>query len=176
MSDRDLMQQALNALQGLADYRYTKPVETTMKALNERLAHCDRCGKRLGGEGDIHTCTPDPIGDAQDKLIAEMAAQPEQKPIGYLFQHEETGLTTIVDVQQVEWGFEKNNPRHQKIGPVYTTPPAAPVQEPVADAMARYLRVCSTGGMPEELQKSVQSLFYDAERLGYFKAATAPAP
>jgi hypothetical protein len=48
-----------------------------------------------------------------------------QEPIGYLFQHEETGLTMVVDVQQVEWGFEKNNPRHQKIGPVYTTPPAA---------------------------------------------------
>jgi hypothetical protein len=50
---------------------------------------------------------------------------PVQEPIGYLFQHDETGLTTVVDVQQVEWGFEKNNPRHQKIGPVYTTPPAA---------------------------------------------------
>ena len=60
-------------------------------------------------------------------------AAPVQEPIGYLFQHEETGLTQVVDVQQVEWGFEKNNPRHQKIGPVYTTPPAAqpaPVQEP----------------------------------------------
>jgi hypothetical protein len=45
------------------------------------------------------------------------------EPVGYLFQHEETGLTMVVDVQQVEWGFEKNNPRHQKIGPVYTTPP-----------------------------------------------------
>ena len=57
----------------------------------------------------------------------QYAAQPApvQEPIGYLFQHEETGLTTVVDVQQVEWGFEKNNPRHQKIGPVYTTPPAA---------------------------------------------------
>jgi hypothetical protein len=81
MTDRQLLQQALDALQGLADYRYTKPVETTMKALNKRLERCDRCGKRLGGEGDIHTCTPkaDPIGDAQDRLIAEMAAQPEQK-------------------------------------------------------------------------------------------------
>jgi hypothetical protein len=60
-----------------------------------------------------------------------------------------------------------------------TTPPPAPVQEPeqepVADAMARYLRVCSTGGMPEELQESVQNLVCDAERLGYFKAATPPA-
>jgi hypothetical protein len=59
----------------------------------------------------------------QDDMQALVA--PVQEPIGYLFQHEETGLTTVVDVQQVEWGFEKNNPRHQKIGPVYTTPPAA---------------------------------------------------
>jgi hypothetical protein len=29
-------------------------------------------------EGDIHACSPDPIGDAQDKLIAELAAQPEK--------------------------------------------------------------------------------------------------
>lgn len=27
-------------------------------ALRERLAHCDRCGKSLGGPGHIHTCTP----------------------------------------------------------------------------------------------------------------------
>jgi len=59
-------------------------------------------------------------------------AAPVQEPYGYLFQHEETGLTTVVDVQQVEWGFEKNNPRHQKIGPVYTTPPVA--QPAVPDA------------------------------------------
>ena len=41
------------------------------------------------------------------------------EPYGYAFQHEETGLEQVVDVQQVEWGFEKNNPRWQKIGPVY---------------------------------------------------------
>jgi hypothetical protein len=57
--------------------------------------------------------------------IKQALAAPVQEPFGYLFQHEETGLTTVVDVQQVDWGFEKNNPRHQKIGPVYTTPPAA---------------------------------------------------
>jgi hypothetical protein len=76
-----------------------------------------------------------PNCEAMGKELAALKAQPApvQEPIGYLFQHEETGLTTVVDVQQVEWGFEKNNPRHQNIGPVYTTPPAqpAPVQ-PVA--------------------------------------------
>jgi hypothetical protein len=70
---------------------------------------------------------PDEYRKEALRIATQPAAQPAvQEPIGYLFQHEETGLTTVVDVQQVEWGFEKNNPRHQKIGPVYTTPPAQP--------------------------------------------------
>ena len=44
------------------------------------------------------------------------------KPVAWLFQHEETGVVHIVDCQQVEWGFEKNNPRLQKIGPLYAIP------------------------------------------------------
>ncbi|MBV2144197.1 hypothetical protein KUG47_11905 [Falsochrobactrum sp. TDYN1] len=67
-----------------------------------------------------------------DRMYAALtAAAPflqgvKEEPIGYLFQHEETGLTQVVEVQQVEWGFEKNNPRWQKISPVYS----APVSEP----------------------------------------------
>ncbi len=107
-ADRQLLQQALDALENSVDlvredaYNAEKLYgnypsrqgkvnglkvladdhEKAITALQKRLAHCDRCGKRLGGEGDIHTCTPDPIGDAQDRLIAEMAAQPEQEPVG----------------------------------------------------------------------------------------------
>jgi len=93
MTDRELMQQALDALviaevDGNCDYEATELLRT-------RLAHCDRCGKRLGGEGDIHTCTPDPIGDAQSALIAEMAAQPEQEPVAY------AGIKMWVGNQQV---------------------------------------------------------------------------
>jgi hypothetical protein len=40
-----------------------------------------------------------------------------------MFQHEETGRTMFVEAQQLDWGFEKGNPRLKKIGPVYTTPP-----------------------------------------------------
>jgi hypothetical protein len=46
------------------------------------------------------------------------------EPYGYAFQHEDTGLQQVVDIQQVEWGFEKNNPRWERIGPVYFHPPA----------------------------------------------------
>jgi hypothetical protein len=41
------------------------------------------------------------------------------EPIGYLYQHEDTGMTASVDVQQVEWGFEKNNPRYTLVGPLH---------------------------------------------------------
>jgi hypothetical protein len=83
MSDRKLMQQVLRELEGIPFYRkYGVRIRKAITALQKRLAHCDRCGKRLGGEGDIHTCTPDPIGDAQDRLIAEIAAQNEQELVG----------------------------------------------------------------------------------------------
>lgn len=49
--------------------------------------------------------------------------QSVQEPVAWMFQHEETGRTMCVDAQQVEWGFEKGNPRLKKIAPLYTTPP-----------------------------------------------------
>lgn len=47
--------------------------------------------------------------------------QPE--PVAWMYQHEDTGLTMCVIVQQVGAGFEKNNPRWQKIAPLYTAQP-----------------------------------------------------
>lgn len=45
---------------------------------------------------------------------------PLPEPDSYLFQHEETGQTMFVDSQQVEWGFEKINPRLKKISGAFT--------------------------------------------------------
>jgi hypothetical protein len=63
---------------------------------------------------------------AENQALRQALEQPApaQEPVAWLFQHEETGLTECVDAQQVEWGFEKNNPRWQKVAPLYTTPPA----------------------------------------------------
>jgi hypothetical protein len=44
------------------------------------------------------------------------------EPVAYMFQHEETGVTGFVEVQQVEWGFQENNPRLQIICPLYRLP------------------------------------------------------
>jgi hypothetical protein len=125
MTDRQLLQQALDALWNVNDHqaRHTAGI-----ALIERLAHCDRCGKRLGGEGDIQTCTPkaDPIGDAQDRLIVELAAQPEQKPVAWVH-------TMIDDVVIGHRPADLNShpERWKPLVYVSTTPPAAAQPAPV---------------------------------------------
>jgi hypothetical protein len=139
MNDRDLMQQALDALNSPNFGVHSRAIS----ALNERLAHCDRCGKRLGGEGDIHTCTPDPIGDAQDRLIAELAAQPKQEPVawrlngesslghGKVFGEWKSGKPPkdVADLASVDknWSLEFAS----------TTPPAA--AQPAPDNMSSIL-------------------------------------
>ena len=44
----------------------------------------------------------------------------KKEPVGYMFQHEDTGRTMCVEAQQVEGNFEKNNPRLFKVGPLYS--------------------------------------------------------
>lgn len=57
-----------------------------------------------------------------------------ENPVAWMFQHEDTGLIDYVDTQQVEWGFEKNNPRWQKIGPVFLHPPRPePARKPMTE-------------------------------------------
>ena len=58
-----------------------------------------------------------------DERLMEMPKQEQGEPVAWMFQHEETGRITFVETQQIEWGFEKNNPRLKKIGPLYTSPP-----------------------------------------------------
>jgi hypothetical protein len=72
------------------------------------------------------------------RALRKALAAPVQEPVAWMFQHEETGRTMCVDAQQVEWGFEKGNPRLKKIAPLYTTPPAA--QQSDVDAMIALAR------------------------------------
>ncbi len=58
-------------------------------------------------------------------LRQALADEPQAEPVAWMFQHDETGRTMFVDTQQVEWGFEINNPRWKKIGPVYSHPQPA---------------------------------------------------
>jgi hypothetical protein len=200
--DRQLLQQALDAMRDAAydedGYTINADLAEAHDALAARLAQCDRCGKKLGGEGDIHTCTPleqksfeqwwdagndipndgpwthdtpiqfawagwqaalaqpkqegdihtcrpDPIGDAQDRLIAELAAQPEQKPVAIMRMLHTYGDTTPPAAQPEQEFLMEPEGRckecltyngHQD-GCSHATPPAAqpapvqPEQEPV---------------------------------------------
>ena len=61
MTDRELMQQALKALVYMTKgtiHGGNDLTKAAITALRERLAHCDRCGKKLGGPDHIHTCSP----------------------------------------------------------------------------------------------------------------------
>ena len=75
--------------------------------------------------------------DERERLLAGVE-MPE--PDAYLFQHDETGNTMFVDAQQVAWGFEKANPRLQKISGAHT---ADQLRETVAAAVAREREACA---------------------------------
>jgi hypothetical protein len=94
MTDRELMQQALDALINAKGYIFhnvlddkANQYDTAVEALRARLA------------------------------------QSEPEPVAWMYQQEDTGVTMCAVVQQVGSGFEKNNPRWQKIAPLYTAPP-----------------------------------------------------
>jgi hypothetical protein len=46
----------------------------------------------------------------------------ELKPVAWMYQHKETGVTGFADEQQIEWAFEKNNPRLQRVCALYAIP------------------------------------------------------
>ena len=91
MTDRQLMQQALDALEESVDlvrHEYSidwrhglstrkSQLEGMKAGLDAHDAAITALRKRLAQPEQ----EPDPIGDAQDRLIAEMAAQPEQEPV-----------------------------------------------------------------------------------------------
>lgn len=44
------------------------------------------------------------------------------EPVGWMWQHDETGRTGFVDCWQVENGWQENNPRLRLVSKLYTTP------------------------------------------------------
>ena len=114
----EAMKQALEALEGFIPYLPLKDKEQcdrydiAITSLRQAIAEAENIEKEKKKTDLFVNQMDDAIADAE-----------KQEPVAWLFQNEETGLTECVDTQQVEWGFEKNNPRWQKIAPLYTHPP-----------------------------------------------------
>ena len=66
------------------------------------------------------TCWKAAAAAAHEQYAQPAAPVVLPEPDSYLFQHEDTGQTMFVDAQQVEWGFEANNPRLHKVSGLYT--------------------------------------------------------
>lgn len=86
-----------------------------------------------------HASTRDAIMWAMNQVCKDA------EPVAFEFQHEDTGLFNFVDPQQVEWGFQKNNPRWQLIGPVFRHPAPAVVRQPLTDEQIDALLLPESG-------------------------------
>ena len=127
--------------------------------MSEELKPCPFCGGIdlevhgkpgiLNAHDDVgcNTCsafTPFPTWNTRAELSRVKAGQGEAvEVVAHIYQHEETGIVGFVDQQQVDWGFQKNNPRLQLCGPLMTvaqherivaattSPPSDPITVPV---------------------------------------------
>jgi len=141
MTDRELMQQALEAF----EYIYTETEEyedelihAAINALRDRLAQpeqepmaWEQLNEHMAGpfykapreltNVEIHQQTIDALRGKVEKLKPKHPwIGLTDEPTAWMFQHEETGRTVCVEAQQIESGFEKGNPRLKKIAPLYT--------------------------------------------------------
>jgi len=72
---------------------------------------------------EITDCLAMPISDharlLKVKRLLSRFVLCEKEPIGYLYQHEDTGMTASVSAQAHDCGFERLNPRYTLIGPLH---------------------------------------------------------
>ena len=117
-----------------------------MTDLRQAAQQALECIERLNAHGWI-------LADFEDEVYAAIAAlkaaleQPEQEPVAWMFQHDETGRMNYVsnDGMNTPKLFLKGNPRYALVCPLYTAPPAAqPEPEPVACRFCHSEKGCWT--------------------------------
>ena len=158
-ADRELMQAILEAMEDLHRTGDTQVFDLyaapeLIPALRERLAHCDRCSKKLGGEGDIHTCTPrlDQGQDYERGFIDGMSrqaqssvdravnrmAQPEQEPVAWELRAGKTDRVLIEITNNPERAHNWKASLNEVVS-LYTTPPAAQHQAAERNKVAAWM-------------------------------------
>lgn len=77
--------------------------------------------------------------------------------VAHMYQHDETGRVGFVDQQQVDWGFEKNNPRLYLCGELMTVAQhgrimatAPPHDAELVELLRATYELCTEREMPSE--------------------------
>ncbi len=101
MTEREALKLALEALEDLGMKHFESTGEVLYKETFTTLERClanDALEKKADNARELGL---------------------DYEPVAWMFQHEETGRMMFVEAQQLEWGFEKGNPRLKKIRPLY---------------------------------------------------------
>jgi hypothetical protein len=100
--------------------------------------------------------------------IRQLAAQQnsESEPVAWMFQHEDTGMVSIIDLQQIEWGYEAANPRWKKVSALYTTPQPVVDAKPIAAVRGYYNGRCIIKPLDPALVLPVGMALYAAPPAG----------
>jgi hypothetical protein len=115
MTDRNLMQQALDAL------------ENSVDLVREDAYQAEKLyGNYPTRQGKVNGLKV--LADDHEKAITalnERLAQPEQEPVTWMFQHDETGRMNYVSNDGIHDPamFLEMNPRYALVCPLYTAPP-----------------------------------------------------
>jgi len=116
---------------------------------------------------------------AGKKAIAELESQ---EPVAWMFQNDETCRMTFVESQQLERGWEKENQRYKKIGPLYTHPPqrtesASDYERGVIDGMQKQAQSSVDKAVNAMAQRTWVGLtdeeIQDAGRFSYCRGGTS---
>ena len=102
---------------------------TLVETIKQALEFVEHHSKWWNGTGEhphtIVCALRQALEDNQSPKLEDI----DVEPVVWMFQHNETGRIKFVDSQQVEMGFEQNNPRWQKIRPVYLHPHPTKLEE-----------------------------------------------
>jgi hypothetical protein len=165
MSDRELMQQALDALK-LIDEAMPFPVaKLTIKNLSDRLAQPNE----FQPDWDAMAVM---VAEQQRmaKRIEELEAQPEQEPVAWMFQHDETGRMNYVSNDGIHnpTMFLEMNPRYALVCPLYTSPPQ---RKPLTDDLYNELLFAVGNKCPNETRHQTALRYILQTEKGDEKAA-----
>ena len=76
----------------------------------------------------------------EERALRERLARPEQEPVAWMFQHDETGRMNYVSNDGIHnpTMFLEMNPRYALVCPLYTTPPQRkPLTDEQIDELSR---------------------------------------